>query len=430
MSATPTNVQHLLGNTSHSANTVAAKMLGDVPSDLSYIDDIDQKAQYDTSIASNVNNIFQSVLYSQYNAQANFLGAIPQVDRFEHGGVDGDVTAKAFRGSYNPVPLQSADEGATVPAGETFDTFEFDADPKRSMTVLEVSDIQQIRSAIEDAVGFDEFWEEHQAMINLAIDRDALADTVISGGDQYADVNTPTPLDRAIASGDEEANATDPNGDAYVDGDLDYGSLDRSADSFGDAFVDFVENADTENAVQTLDETLMNDFLNSYDEQTDPDPYTDTVILTGNDTAQVLSDLSADRSNIRNEVFTQEIEKAEINNAQTMTGIATSSRPRTYDGIPIIANQTAPTHSDDANALSSIFLIPVDEMVPKGGDTAVPRITIENLAEPFMDRAGRNEPVSYLGLDTMQEKAMIRFDHELVIRDFTSCAKLRDLASA
>lgn len=425
-----TNVQHLLGKSAHSVNSQAAGLLGDVPSDLSYLDDIDQKAQYDTTTASHVNNIFQSVLYSQYNAEANFLGVLPQVDRFEHGGVDGDVTAKAFRGSYNPVPLQTSAEGGAVPAGETFDTFEFSADPKRSETVLEVSDIQQIRAAIEDAVGFDEFWEEHQAMINLAVDRDALADTVISGGDQYDAVNTPTPLDRAIASGDEETDATDPNGDAYVDGDLDYGNLDRGTDPYGDCFVDYVTNAQGANAVQTLTEDSMNDFLNSYDEQTDPDPYTDCVILTGNDTAQVLSDLSADRSNIRNEVFTQEIEKAEINDATTMTGIPTSSRPRTYDGIPIISNQTAPTHSDDANALSSIFLIPVDEMTPKGGSTSVPRICIENLAQPFMDRAGRNEPVSYLGLNAQQEKAMIRFDHEVVIRDFTSCGKFRDLASA
>jgi len=181
-----TSANHLLGKTKHSANGVTASLLGDVPGDLSYIDDVDQKAQYDTSIASNVNNIFQSVLYSQYNSQANFLGVLPQVDRFEHGGVDGDVTAKAFRGSFNPVPLQSADEGAEVPAAETFDTFEAHYDPKRSMTVLEVSDIQQIRSAIEDAVGFDEFWAEHQNMINLAIDRDAIAETVLSDGDQYA----------------------------------------------------------------------------------------------------------------------------------------------------------------------------------------------------------------------------------------------------
>ena len=425
-----TSANHLLGKSKHSANGVTASLLGDVPSDLSYIDDVDQKAQYDTSIASNVNNIFQSVLYAQYNSEANFLGVLPQVDRFEHGGVDGDVTAKAFRGSFNPVPLQSADEGDEVPAGETFDTFEAHYDPKRSMTVLEVSDIQQIRSAIEDAVGFDEFWAEHQNMVNLAIDRDALADTILSDGDQYDDVNTPTPLDRAIASGDEEADATDPNGEAYVDGDFDYGNIDRSEDSFGDCFVDFVENADTENATQELTEDSMNDFLNSYDQQTDPDPYTDCVILTGNDTGQVLSDLSADRSNIRNEVFTQAIEKADVNDAQTMTGIATTSRPRTYDGIPIITNQTAPTHSDDADALSSIFLIPVDEITPAGGDTSVPRICIENLAEPFMDRAGRNEPVSYLGLNTMQEKAMIRFDHEVVIRDYTACGKFRDLASA
>ena len=425
-----TNAQHLLGKTKHSAANNSLARISNVPSDLSYLDDIDQKAQYDTTTAAHVNNIFQSVLYAQYNTESNFLGILPQVDRFEHGGVDGDVTAKAFRGADNPVPLQTADEGAEVPDGETFDVFEVDYDPKRSMTVLEVSDIQQIRSAIEDAVGFDEFWEEHQNQLNLAIDRDALADVVIAGEDQYADVNTPTQLDRAIASADEEADATDPNGDAYEDGDLDYGSIDRSTDDHGDCFVDFVENAQGENDTQELNEDSMNDFLNSFDQQADVDPYLDCVILTGNNTAQVLSDLAADRSNIRNEVFTTDLDRAEINDALTMPGLPTSSRPRAYDGIPIIKNQHAPTHSDDANALESIFLIPVDEMSPSGGQASVPRICIENLAEPFMDRAGRNEPVSYLGLNEMREKAMIRFDHEVVIRDFSSVGKFRDLASS
>jgi hypothetical protein len=172
----------------------------------------------------------------------------------------------------------------------------------------------------------------------------------------------------------------------------------------------------------------MNDFLNSFDEQADVNPYTDCIILTGKDTAQILSDLAADRSNIRNSVFTAEMDAEEINDAMSMVGVATNSRPRTYDGIPIVSNQNAPTHS--ADGISSIFLIPVDEMVPSGGDTAVPRIAIENLAPPFQDRAGRNEPVSYLGLGSQEEKAMIRFDHEVVIRDFSSCGKFRDLASS
>jgi hypothetical protein len=422
------NVRHLTGQSSHSANQVAAELLGDVPSDLSYIDDVDQMASYDTTTESHVNNIFQSVLYSQFNTEANFLGVLPQVDRFEHGGVDGDVTAKAYRGADNPVPLQAADEGGDVPAGETFDVFEANFDPKRSLTVAQVSDIQQIRGAIEDAVSFDEFWEEQQNQLPLAIDRDALADVVISGGDQYDAVNTPTPLDRAIASEDEESDATDPNGDSYSAGDFDYGNIERqTADGIGNAFVSYVTNAQGANDTQTLDATLFNDFLNSFDEQADVDPYTDCIILTGKDTAQILSDLAADRSNIRNEVFTQEMSPEEINDAMTMTGLDTSARPRSYDGIPIVSNQNAPTHS--ADGISSVFLIPVDEMVPSGGDTAVPRIAIENLAPPFQDRAGRNEPVSYLGLGTQEEKAMIRFDHEVVIRDFSSTAKLRDLSS-
>jgi len=397
------------------------------------LDNVTQKASYDSTTAGHVNTIFQSILYAQYNQETNFLSVLPQRNRFDHGGVDGSVTATAFRTLDNPVSLQTAAEGGSVPSGVVADIDEVDYDPKRSMNVVKVSDVQSVLSSIEDAVGMDDLWPEvAESQLKLGIDREALADAVVAGGDQYEAVDTPTSLDRAIASGDEEANATDENGDAYDDGDFDYGTVDRSNVSFGDAYVDYEQNAQGSNNTRQLTEDLFTTFLTDFNQQADVNPYEDCVILTGTDSAQVLSDLAADRSGVRNVVNVNEIEDQmgteQINDAETMYGLDTSGRARAFDGIPIVDNQHAPVHA--SGTLSGVFLIPVTEMSPKGADETVPRISIENLREPtpYIERAGHQQEQGYLSLGEFNEEALIRFDHEVVIRDFSSCGKLRDLS--
>jgi len=84
---------------------------------------------------------------------------------------------------------------------------EVEFDPKRSDTVIEVSDLQEIYAAIEDAVGFEEFWQTQQEQLDLAIDRDGLAKAVMSGDAQYGATDQLTSLDRVIASSDGGAGA-------------------------------------------------------------------------------------------------------------------------------------------------------------------------------------------------------------------------------
>ncbi|WP_241211138.1 hypothetical protein [Halorubrum lacusprofundi] len=386
-----------------------SNIVGDVP--LDWDDGLLQRAQYDTSTEAHVNAIFTATLYAQYNQEHEWFNALSQVDRF-NASLEGPVTAKAYRAATNPVDLQTHTEGGSVPDGQTMGVEEVEFDPKRSDTVIEVSDLQEIYAAIEDAVGFEEFWQTQQEQLDLAIDRDGLAKAVMSGDAQYGATDQLTSLDRVIASSDEEAQAQDPNGAAYNDGDLDYGNVDRSNDDWADSYVDFDAAS-----VRQLNNDLFSGFLNSMNEFADVDVYNDTAILTGHDTAGVLSELAADRNNVRNNAAMADYRREEVGDAETIRGLSGTARFRDYDGIPIIGNQHAIKHGD----ISSIFLVPTDTI------RGQPRLAIEQFQEPYVETAGRGQSQGYLATGNYRDQALMKLDHEAVNRDFSSCGLLRDI---
>ena len=388
---------------------VESNVVSDVP--LDWDDGLLQRAQYDTSTEAHVNAIFTATLYAQYNQEHAWYNALSQVDRF-NASLDGPVTAKAYRAATDPVDLQTHNEGGQVPDGNTFGVEKVEFDPKRSDAVIEVSDLQEIYAAIEDAVGFEEFWQLQQEQLDLAIDRDGLAQPVMAGDPQYDATDQITSLDRVIASSDEEANAQDPNGTAYNDGDLDYGNIDRSNDDWADSYVDF--NAAS---VRQLNNDLFSGFLNSFNEFADVDVYSDTAILTGHDTAGVLSELAADRNHVRNNAAMADYVSEDVGDAETIRGLSGTARFRDYDGIPIVANQHAIKHGD----ISSIFIVPTDTI------RGQPRLAIEQFQEPYVETAGRGQSQGYLATGNYRDEALMKLDHEAVNRDFASGALLRDI---
>jgi len=397
-----------------------SNVLGGVPMD--FDDGLLQRAQYDTSTAGHVNAVFTATLYAQYNSEHEWYSALPVRDRF-NATIDGPVTAKAFRAAHSPVDLQTHTEGGNVPGGNTFAVDPVEYDPKRSETVIGVSDLQEIRSLIEDAVGFDEFWELQEDQLDLAIDRDGIADPVFQGDTAYADTDEITTLDRVIASSDEEASATDPNSDPYNVGDLNYGTVDRSADDWADSFVDFggesgVGGGADPTGVKQLNEDAMNTFLNSLNEFADVDVFSDAAILTGHTTARILSDIAADRNNNRVQVTMDQNRTQGVgDDATTIRGATGTGRFRTYDGIPIVANQHAITHSN----IPSIFVIPTDTI------RGQPRLAVEQFAEPYTETAGRGQTQGYLATGNYREEGLMMMHHETVNRDFSSCGLLRDI---
>lgn len=381
--------------------------IGSLDIDFKGLDAVEQKAQYDSSVAGSVNAIFGATLYKQYNEENNFLAALPVVDRSGQRNLQNPV-AKAYRAAHSPVPLQTHPEGGQIPDGETFSVEEVEFDVKRSETVLEVSDVQQILRAIEDAVGLEEFLEMQEEQLDLAVDRDALAAPALESDSAYSNVDEPTPLDRAIASSGEEANATDANGTAYTDGALDYGSVDRSADTWADSYVD--HNSGT---LRQLTKSLMDDFIDEYINHGSAREE-DVVFLTGRNTARVLSEIQKDDNTVR--VQFDDEGRDQVNDAETVPGVTGTSRIRTYDGIPIVANQNAP-----ADSLERVYAIDTSTI------NGVPKIGIEQYAEPYTETAGRGQGQGYIAQGEYTEKALFLLNHELVVRDFGAMGKLIDV---
>lgn len=388
-----------------------SNIVGDVP--LDWDDGLLQRAQYDSTTDAHVNSIFTATLYAQYNQEHEWYNALTQVDRF-NASLEGPVTAKAYRAATDTVDLQTHSEGGEISSGQTFGVEDVEFDPKRSETVIEVSDLQQIYAAIEDAVGFDEFWELQQQQLDLAIDRDGIANAVHQGDTAYEDEDQITSLDRAIASSDEEDSGVDPDANAYDAGDLDYGSVTRADDDWADSYVDFDDSGST----RQLTNDLMTSFLNGMNEFADVDVYSDTAILTGHDTASVLSDLAADRNNVRNQAAMADYTTENVGEGETIRGLSGTARYRDYDGIPIVANQHAIKHGD----ISSIFLVPTDTI------RGQPRLAIEQFAQPYTETAGRGQTQGYFATGDYRDKALMLMHHEVVNRDFSSTGKLRDIA--
>jgi hypothetical protein len=385
---------------------------------LAALEAVQQKASYQTTDASLVNDMFGAALYVQSNLEANFYGAIPKVDRTGANATAEQVLPLTFRAAHTPPALQTHSEGGDIPTGRTYETEEVAGDVKRSIAVIEQSDLEQIKAEIQDGVPFDELTRVDELFQELAIDRDALAAGVSADNGGYAGRDRLTELDRVIASSDEEANATDTTDTAYTDGDLDVYDLDRSTDTWADAFVDFNAASDRQ-----LTEDLMDDFLSGLFDFGSASREA-VAILTGRDTADVLSDLQQDSTDGVAVVNFDGSDggRDQVGDAETIHGLAGTTRFRHYKGVPIVANQTAPTDS-----ISRIYVIPTDTISIPGG--TAPRLAIEEVMEPYYEEAGRDRSQGFLSIGSFENQALYKMDHELVCRDFSACGKLRDLSA-
>jgi len=376
---------------------------------------IEQEASYELSDAGINNDLFGSALYGQTNLESNFYGALPKLDVSGANATAEQHLPLTFRAAHGPPALQTHSPGGSIPSGRTFEIDEVSADIKRSIAVVEQEDVQQLRAELLDGVPLDELTRVDELYQDLAIDRDAVAAGVPASGGQgnqgYEGRDKVTELDRIIASGDEEANADSVNGNAFQDGDLDIYDLDRSTDSFADAFVDF------NNSNRQLTEDLMDGFLSGLFDFGSISRE-DAVILTGRDTADVLSDLDEDKRIVYDP---SNGGRESVNDAETTHGIPGTGRLREYKGIPIVDNQNAPAHGP----LSSIYVVPTDTMTVNGQE--VPRICVEEYATPYVETAGRGETQGFLSQGEFKNKVLYKMDHEVIARDFSSLGKLRDI---
>jgi len=386
---------------------------------------VSQEATYSTSDAALVNDLFGAALYVQTNLESNGYGSLPKLDRSGMNTSAEQPLPLTFRAAHTPPALQSTGEGANIPDGRTYSTEEVSAGIKQSEAVVEQTHLQQVRAEVLDGVPFDELTIVDELFQELAIDRDGVMAAPSSGNSGYSSRTKITELDRIIASGGEENNAQDTGDTDYTDGDLDIYNIDRSNDSWADAYVDFTSNG----SVRQLTETLMDTFLEQYFDFGSASRE-NCYILTGRDSARVLGELQSDSTDGVQAVVNydpEDIGRDSIEDAETVMGLPTMTKSRHYKGIPIVPSQHAPQDS-----LSRIYLIPTDEIsvpTPDGGTMQVPRIAVEELRTPHYEELTDANPQNapYLSRGKKENAAYYLMDHEIVARDFSALGKLRDL---
>ncbi|MBX0325810.1 hypothetical protein EGH21_22590 [Halomicroarcula sp. F13] len=381
---------------------------------------ISQEATYSTSDAALVNDLFGAALYVQTNLEANGYGSLPKIDR---SGMNTDASQPlplTFRAAHTPPALQSTGEGASIPDGRKYSQEEVSAAIKQSEAVVEQTHLQQVRAEILDGVPWDELTRVDELFQELAIDRDGVMAAVSANNGGYSSRDKITELDRIIASGDEEANATDTSSTAFADGDLDVYDIDRSADSWADAYVD--HNSGT---LRQLTESLMDSFLAQYFDFGSASRE-NVYILTGRTTAKVLGEIQSDSTDGVQAVVNydpEDIGRDGVNDAETVMGLPTNTKSRHYKGIPIVPSQHIP-----ADSLGRIYLIPTDT-IQAGDGQQVPRIAVEELRNPHYEELTDANPENapYLSRGKKENAAYYLMDHEIVTRDFSALGKLRDL---
>jgi hypothetical protein len=381
---------------------------------------VSQQATYSTSDAALVNDLFGAALYVQSNLEANGYGVLPKIDRSGANVAAEQPLPLTFRAAHTPPALQSTGEGADIPDGRTYSTEEVSAGIKTSEAVIEQTHLEQVRAEILDGVPFDELTRVDELFQELAIDRDGVMADVSSGNSGYSSRTKITELDRIIASSGEEANAQDTSNVDYTDGDLDVYDIDRSAESWADAYVDYTSDG----SVRQLTETLVDSFLEQFFDFGSA-TRENAVILTGRDTARVLGELQSDSTDGVQAVVNydpEDIGRDSVEDAETVMGLPTNTKSRHYKGIPIVPSQNAP-----ADSLSRMFVLPTDTMSVNGSQ--VPRIAVEELRTPHYEELtdANPEQAPYLSRGKKENAAYYLMDHEIVCRDFSATGKLRDI---
>lgn len=372
-----------------------------------------QKAAFTSSDTGRSNEVFGAVLWNQVNTATPGYGLLPKVDATGAGPQSIDSPRpQTFRVAFSPPTMSTPSEGSAwgdTSSSVTFSSQEVKASPRHSQLKFEATIIQQIESRLQDDVPIDqieslmdEYWKEEFEVSGIMRNTESLNDT-------YANDNAIAPLDRVIGSGDEESNVS-----AIGAGELDvYATIDRSTDSWGDAVVDHNSGTDrqlTADVVDSTIESLVNNGAN----------YEDLVILTGADTARVLSELRD--AQVRYDGNTA-LSTETVEGQETRPGMASNKRFRDWDGIPIVED-----HNTVSDTLSRIFIMDIGPMEnPDDPGTTVPKIGVETYFGPIVERAGPGQQTNTLAINNLADEVGFLVTHEVVSRRPSHQAKIRDL---
>lgn len=378
---------------------------------------VGQKAAFTSSDTGRSNDVFGAVLWNQVNTASPAYGLLPKIDATGAGPNDIDSPRpQTFRAAYSPPSMSTPAEGGSWSTSVTFSSQQVKADPHHSQLKFEATILQQIEARLQDDTPLDEieglmdeYWREEFEVSGILR---AIADATSA----YASDNAIVPLDRVVASSDEESTGTNSDGSTYSDGDLDVYDIDRSADTWADSVVDH-----NNGTLRQLTDSIMDSTIESL--QTNGANYEDLVILTGADTGRVLSSLR--ESQVRYEGNTA-LSTEQVEGQDTRRGMASNKRFRDWDGIPIVE-----AHNMWADSLSTIFILDIGPMenpdpASDPGDT-VPKIGVETYFGPIVERAGPGQQTNTLATDNLADEVGYLMTHEVVCRRFSHQAKITDI---
>jgi hypothetical protein len=392
-------------------------------------DSLFQKASFTSSDAGINNQAFGEVLWQQANTKTPLWGMLPKVPSDSPVNSISDPRPQTFRRVFNPPAHSSTSEGSGWSSPVTFDVRETSADPHEGEMLFEATVLQQLQAEIQDGVPFENLTQIGEEYFQLSLEANGVAAANESSGGtgtQYSNLTDIVPLDKVVSSADEEANADDTTGTAYVDGDTDVYGIDRSATADGGAneanHFDAVVDHNSAGGDRQLTKDLINGMIESL--ETNGTDLNNLVIYTGTDTARVMSELreSQFRADMMAQAVAQSLGRG-TDEAEARQGVETNARISHWDGIPVVQGQNVASDS-----LSRIYFLDMTSMTDPVTGQQVPKLGVEVYLPMVTETAGLGQATNTLAIDKKADQVGVLTYHELVCRRANHQGKLRDLA--
>jgi hypothetical protein len=424
------------------SNTVSTRQLGNRIADgFSWVDQMEamykgadslfSKATFQSDDIGRSNRAYGEVLWQQANTATPLYGMLPKMTGDAPNNIN-NPRPMTFRAVFNPPSMTTPGEAGSWGTPVDFDTREVDLDPRHSTMRFESSLLQQVFADIQDNVPFEnitqvgeEYFQRELEVSGIARAVNGTSVSTAADTPQYSSDTAIAPLDRVIASEDEEANATDVAGDAFADGDLDIYNIDRTdTGNGGDNEANWADAVVNHNSGGG-DRQLTRDVIDSTIESLEQNGTTvdNLVMFTGYDTARVVSELveSQFRGDAMIEAVTEAVSRG-ADDAETRSGRNFGNRLSHYEGIPIVAGPNVPSDS-----LSRIFLLDMTTMQDPVTGENIPKLGIENYIPMTVETGGLGQETNTLAFDSLVEQYGVLMTHEIRCNRFNHQAKIRDL---
>lgn len=374
---------------------------------------------------------YGEVLWQQANTKTPLWGMLPKVASDSRPSNLESPQPLTYRVAFNPPSMTGVAEGGTWSTEVEFDTREIQVSPNTDTILFEGTIIQDLLGQIQDGVPLDNLIQIGEEYFQRSLEADGVARSVQAStdaayiGNYSADLSI-APLDRVIASSDEEANATGVNGAAFAGGELDIYDIDRSATGAGGDneanWADAVVDHNSAAGDRQLTKDLVNGMIQSLEEN--GANRENLVIFTGHDTARVLSDLrdAQFRADALAGAGRSSPNRGE-DTAETAYGANFNSRISHWDGVPVVEGPNIPNDS-----LSRMYFMDMSTMQDPVTGANIPKLAIETYIPMFVETAGLGEETNTLAINALSNQVGVGVTHELRCNRFNHQGKIRDLS--